>query len=103
MVPEVVDEAELAVLDAELDELELVDVVVGEGFWLVVEGDGGEVLVVCGVVQSGVEGIEAAVLYQRNMTNNGKRNTHNGRRKTKVGGPALRCCCQQEEGLRRHR
>ena len=39
MVPEVVDEAELAILDAELDELELVDIVVGESFQLVVEGD----------------------------------------------------------------
>ena len=54
VVPEVVDETELAVLDAELDELELVDVVVGVGFWLVVESDGGGVLVVCGVVECGV-------------------------------------------------
>ena len=32
VVPEVVKEAELAALDAELDKLELVDVVVGVGF-----------------------------------------------------------------------
>ena len=32
MVPKVVDEAELTILDAELDELELVDIVVGESF-----------------------------------------------------------------------
>ena len=40
MVPDVVDEAELVILDAELDKLELVDVVVGVGFWLVLEGTG---------------------------------------------------------------
>ena len=45
-----------------------------------VEDDGGRVL----VVEGGVEGVEVAVLYQKNMKNNVKRNIHNGQRKTKV-------------------
>ena len=61
MIPEVVDEVELTVLDAELDELEVVDVVVGVGFWLVVEGEGEGVLVVCEVVEGVAEGVEVAV------------------------------------------
>ena len=84
LVPEVVDETELVVLDTELDELELVD---AWAFgWLVVEGVEGRVLVICGVVEGRVEGVEVAVLYQQDMKNNVKRNTHNGRRKMKVGG-----------------
>ena len=58
-------------------------------------------LVVCGVIEGGVEGVEVAVLYQQNMKNNIKRNTHNDQRKAKGGGGegAQRYCHQQEEGL----
>ena len=82
------NEAELAVLDAELDELELVDVFGGVGLWMVVEGEGGEVLVVCGVIGGGVEEVEVGlyVLYQQNIKNNVKRNTHNGQRRRRWGG-----------------
>jgi hypothetical protein len=97
VVPDFVDEAERVVL--ELDELEVVDVVVGMGFWLVVGGSGRGVLVVCGVVEGGVEEVEGAILYQENMKNNFKRNTHKSLTKTKAGGPALRCCWEKEEGL----
>jgi hypothetical protein len=56
VVADVLDEAELTVLDIELEELEdgVMNVDVGVGFWLVVEGVGRGVLVVC-EVGGGVE------------------------------------------------
>ena len=100
MVPEVVDGAEVAVFDTELDELEdgVVDVDVSVGFWLVVEGDVRGVLDARGVVEGGIEEV-VAVLYQQKMTSNVKRNTHNGLSKTVAGLGAWLSCCQQQEGL----
>ena len=43
----------------------------------------------CRVV-GGVKKVEVAVLYQQKMKNNVKRNTHKGRRKTKIGEPTER-------------